>query len=310
MPDSGPINRRQFLAYSAVLAAAASLPLGLNAKETMRSRFIPGTSESLPVVGLGAPDIFKVLPPEGKSLPKAVIKAMVDLGGRIIDTPPFFRSGDPVIGELLTEMGLQQELFLTGKITVSGKQAGIAHLERTERILNKRPMDLLMVHNMRDMQNHWPTLRAWKEQGRVRYIGVSRTRTTDFSELERFMKNEKPDFLMIGYSIAQQGPAERVLPLAADTGIAVIVAEAFKASVDGGFFGLVAKQELPEWVTDFDCESWAQFSLKYILSNPAVTSIVTETSKVHHAVDNMRAGYGRLPDEHTRHRMSAYLNSL
>ncbi len=310
MPDSGPINRRQFLAYSAVVAAAASLPLRLNAKETMRTRFIPGTSESLPVVGLGAPDIFKKLPPEGKSLPKAVIRAMVDLGGRLIDTPPFFRSGDPVIGELLTEMGLQQELFLTGKITVSGKQAGIAHLERTERILNKRPMDLLMVHNMRDMQNHWPTLRDWKEQGRVRYIGVSRTRTTDFSELERFMKNEKPDFLMIGYSIAQQGPAERILPLAADTGIAVIVAEAFKASVDGGFFGLVANKELPEWVTDFDCESWAQFSLKYILSNPAITSVVTETSKVHHAVDNMRAGYGRLPDELTRHRMSAYFNSL
>jgi len=292
------------------LAAAASLPFQLLARESMRTRLIPGTDEYLPVVGLGAPDIFKKLPPEGKSLPKAVIQAMVDLGGRIIDTPPFFRSGDPVIGELLTEMGLQKKLFLTGKITVSGKQAGIAHLERTERVLNKRPVDLLMVHNMRDMENHWPTLRAWKEAGRVRYIGVSRTRTTDFSELEAFMKNEKPDFLLIGYSITQQGPADRILPLAADSGIAVVAAEAFKASEDGGFFGLVANQELPEWVTDFDCESWAQFSLKYILSNPAITSVVTETSKVHHAVDNMRAGYGRLPDEATRQRMSVYLNSL
>jgi len=310
VPDSGSINRRQFLTHSAVLAAAASLPFQLLARESMRTRLIPGTDEYLPVVGLGAPDIFKKLPPEGKSLPKAVIQAMVDLGGRIIDTPPFFRSGDPVIGELLTEMGLQKKLFLTGKITVSGKQAGIAHLERTERVLNKRPMDLLMVHNMRDMENHWPTLRAWKEEGRVRYIGVSRTRTADFSELETFMKNEKPDFLLIGYSITQQGPAERILPLAADSGIAVIAAEAFKASEDGGYFGLVAKQELPEWVADFDCESWAQFSLKYILSNPAITSIVTETRKVHHVVDNMRAGYGRLPDEATRQRMSRHLMSL
>jgi diketogulonate reductase-like aldo/keto reductase len=308
--DSSSINRRQFLTYSATLAAAASLPFSLNAQETMRTRLIPGTGESLPVVGLGSPDIFKKIPPEGKSLPKAVIQAMVDLGGRLIDAPAFFRSGDPVLGEILTEMDLQQQLFLTGKITVSGKQAGIEHLERTERILNKRPMDCLMIHNMREMETHWPTLKAWKESGRVRYIGVSRTRTTDFSALEKFMKVEKPDFLLIGYSITQQGPANRILPLAADIGTAVIAAEAFKASEDGGFFGMVAKQELPDWTADFDCESWAQFSLKYILSNPAITSIVTETRKVHHVIDNMRAGYGRLPDQTTRQRMSAYLHSL
>jgi diketogulonate reductase-like aldo/keto reductase len=310
VPDSGSINRRQFLTHSAVLAAAASLPLRLLAQESMRTRLIPGTDEYLPVVGLGAPDIFKTLPPEGKSLPKAVIQAMVDLGGRVIDTPAFFKSGDPVIGEILTEMALQQKLFLTGKITVSGKQAGIEHLERTEKILNKRPMDCLMIHNMREMKTHWPTLKAWKESGRVRYIGVSRTRERDFSALEAFMKAEKPDFLLIGYSINQQGPADRILPLAADIGTAVIAAEAFKASEDGGFFGMVANQELPEWVKDFDCESWAQFSLKYILSNPAITSVVTETRKVHHVIDNMRAGYGRLPDEATRQRMSRHLMSL
>jgi len=292
------------------LAAAASLPLGLFAQESMRTRPIPGTNEYLPVVGLGAPDIFISLPPEGKSLPKAVIQAMVDQGGRIIDTPAFFRSGDPVIGELLTEMGLQQELFLTGKITVNGKQEGIAHLERTERNLNKRPMDLLLIHNMRDMDNHWPTLKEWKETGRVRYIGVSRTRTEDFSALEKFMKEESPDFIMTGYSITQQGPAERILPLAADSGIAVIGAEPFKAFEDGAFFSVVAGKPLPDWVSEFDCESWAQFSLKYILSNPAITSVVTETSKVHHVVDNMRAGYGRLPDEATRQRMSRHLMSL
>ena len=137
----------------------------------------------MPVVGLGAPDIFKQLPPEGIDLPKSVIQAMVDLGGTLIDTPPFFRPDVPIIGNLLTEMGLQNELFLTGKITVSGKDEGIAHLEKTEKNLNKRPVDLLMVHNMREMQHHWPTLKDWKEQGRVRYIGVSRTRTKDFSAL-------------------------------------------------------------------------------------------------------------------------------
>ena len=276
----------------------------------MRTRLIPGTDEPLPVVGLGAPDIFKRLPPEGVGLPKSVIQAMVDLGGTLIDTPPFFRPDVPVIGSILTEMGLQNDLFLTGKITVSGKEEGIAHLEKTERSLNKRPLDVLMVHIMREMHLHWPTLKDWKEQGRVRYIGVSRTRTEDFGTLEKFMKEEKPDFLMIGYSVTQQGPAERILPLAQDTGVAVIAAEPFKAFEDGAFFSVVAGKPLPTWASEFDCESWAQFSLKYILGNPAITSVVTETSKVRHVVDNMRAGYGRLPDEATRERMSEYLLSL
>jgi diketogulonate reductase-like aldo/keto reductase len=304
------LSRRRFLAQSAALAVAATLPVASFAEESMRTRLIPGTNESLPVVGLGAPDIFTNLPPEGAELPKAVIQAMVDLGGRLLDTNPFFRPDVPVIGQLLSEMNLQTELFLTGKITVSGKQEGINHLERTVANLNKRPMDLLMVHNMRDLENHWPTLKDWKEEGRVRYIGVSRTRTEDFAPLEKFMKNEQPDFLMIGYSITQQGPAERILPLAADSGVAVIGAEPFKALDDGSYFKVVAGKPLPAWTSEFDCESWAQFSLKYILSNPAITSVVTETSKVKHVIDNMRAGYGRLPDEATRRRMSDYFLSL
>lgn len=286
------------------------MPIGSFAKETMRARLIPGTDEALPVVGLGAPDIFIKIPPEGKELPKAVIQTMVDLGGRVIDTPPWFRPDVPVIGEILTEMGLQDELFLTGKITVPGKQAGIEHLEKTVRNLNKRPIDCLMVHNMRGLADHWPTLKDWKEAGRVRYIGVSLTRTTDFSGLEKFMSDERPDIIMPGYSITQQGPAERVLPLAADIGIAVITAEPFKAREDGAYFDIVAGKTLPEWASEFDCETWAQFSLKYILSHPAVTCVVTETRQVKHVIDNMRAGYGRLPDEATRQRMSDYFLSL
>ncbi len=310
MSSDVELSRRKFLVHSATIAVAATLPGSVLASSSIRTRRIPGTQEYLPVVGLGAPDIFKKIPPEGADLPKSVIQAMVDLGGTLIDTPPFFRPDVPAIGSLLTEMGLQNDLFLTGKITVSGKEAGIAHLEKTERNLNKRPVDLLMVHNMREMHFHWPTLKAWKEQGRVRYIGVSRTRTRDFGPLEKFMKEEKPDFLMIGYSVTQQGAAERILPLAKDSGVAVIAAEPFKAFEDGAFFSEVAGKPLPAWASEFDCESWAQFSLKYILSNPAITSVVTETSKVKHVIDNMRAGYGRLPDEATRQKMSDYLSSM
>ena len=276
----------------------------------MRTRPIPGTGEMLPVVGLGAPTIFSTLPPEGKALPKSVIQAMVDAGGTFIDTPAFFRPDVPIIGELLSEMELQQDLFLAGKITVSGKQEAIRHLERTERSLNKRPMDLLLIHNMRDMQNNWPTLKDWKEAGRVRYIGVSLTRNADYVELERFMKTERPDFIMTGYSIFHPLAAETALPLAADLGIAVVIAEPFKAAEDGAVFNIVAGKSLPAWATEFDCETWAQFSLKYILSNPAVTCVVTETSKVGHAADNMQAGFGRLPDEAMRRRMSDHLLSL
>lgn len=311
------LNRRQFVLSTAALTA---LPLGLypgtttaaaaTKPEEMLTRAIPGTNESLPVVGLGSPNAFITMPPEGKELAMSLVRTMMEMGGRVIDAPPFFRADDPVLGQVLTEMNIQDKLFLTGKITVSGRQEGIAHLERTSRYLNKHPMDLLMVHNMRDMENHWPTLKQWKDEGKVRYIGVSRTRETDFRPLENFMRKEKPDFILTGYSITQQGPAKRVLPLAADMGIAAIGAEAFKATNDGAFFSLVAGKPLPEWTEDFDCESWAQFSLKYILSNPAITTVVTETNKVKHVIDNMRAGYGRLPDQVTRKRMSEHLLGL
>jgi len=304
------MSRRKFLAQSAALAAATAVPFAASAKESMRPRAIPGTDERLPVVGLGAPQMFYKLPPEGKELPESVIQAMVDTGGTVIDTPPFFRPDPPVIGEFLTDMGLQDDLFLIGKVTVSGKQAGIDHLEKLVQNLHKRPIDALLVHNMREMDNHWPTLKQWKEEGKVRYIGVSRTRTTEFAPLEKFIKEESPDFLMIGYSVTQQEPAERVLPLALDHGVAVIGAEAFKAFEDGAFFDVIAGTPLPDWTSEFDCESWAQFSLKYILSNPAMTCVVTETGSVKHIIDNVRAGYGRLPDEKTRQRMSDFLLSL
>jgi len=321
MNNSKSLNRRSFIARSTALAAgAATVPFGLTGctqntvganLNQMRTRAIPGTNEYLPVVGMGAPEQFITMPEEGKELPMSLVRTMMEHGGRVIDAPAFFRHPeDPVLGQLLTEMNLQNELFLTGKITVSGKQEGIAHIERISRYLNKSPMDLLMIHNMRELKTHWPTLKQWKEEGKVRYIGVSRTRTTDFTELEAFMKAEKPDFLLIGYSITQQGPADRILPLAADIGTAVIGVEAFKATDDGAFFKVVAGKELPEWAAEFDCETWAQYSLKYILSNPAITTVVVETSKTKHVIDNMRGGYGRLPDQAMRKRMADHLLAM
>lgn len=313
------LNRRTFLASSAMAAASCALPMGCSAaQETMLARAIPGTDETLPVMGLGAADPLNILPPEGKELPISLLNTMVENGGRFLDTSPFFRPDPPIVGQLLTELNLQSELFLTAKITVDGKEAGIEHIERSMANLNKQPMDLLMVHNMRDMHLHWPTINDMKAAGRTRYTGVSLGRPgasaynnyATFHALEAFMRAENPDFIMIPYSIHHQETAERILPLAMDMGTAVVIIEAFKTDDDGGLFGLVGGKELPEWAAEFDCESWAQFSLKYIVSHPAVTCIITETSKASHVKDNMRAGYGRLPDEAMRKKMSDYLLSL
>jgi diketogulonate reductase-like aldo/keto reductase len=312
------INRRDFISRSAALAAACSAPGLALAEEKILARPIPGTDELLPVVGMGAPQAFIEMPPEGDAIPRALIHELMRHGGTVIDTPAFNRGSDPVLGPLLTEMGIQDDLFLIGKITVNGKQEGIAHLEWIAHLLNKRPIDLLLVHNMRDLENNWATLRDWKEAGRVRYIGVSLSRPgqQEFNnyavngDLERFMKAERPDFIMVPYSIHIPEVGERVLPLAADSGIAVVGIEAFKTNTDGSYFGLVADEELPDWAAEFDCETWAQFQLKWILGNPAMTCVVTETSKPHHAEDNMRAGLGRLPDQDMRERMSEYLLAL
>lgn len=310
MPNHNEMNRREFLAQSAALAAAASLPVVSCAQETMRTRLIPGTNEALPVVGLGAPEPFIEMTEAGKELPKALVQTMLDMGGTVMDTPAFFRPDPPILGEILQEMGLVDDLFLTTKITVNGKEEGKAHLEKAVANLNKRPMDLLMIHNMREMDLHWPTLREWKESGRARYIGVSLTRNDDYVALEKFMQAEKPDFILTGYSVNNALAEETALPMAADLGIAVLIAEGFKAIEDGGIFEQVSGMEVPEWAAEFDCESWAQFALKYIISNPAVTCVLTETSKPNHVIDNMRAGYGGLPDAAQRKRMREFIVAL
>lgn len=312
------VNRRKFLQQSATLAAATSLPLGAFAQHAMPvgdivKRYIPGTHEALPVVGLGAPAIFTNYPEEGgKELSHSVLKTFMDAGGRLCDTNPFFRPNDPVFGEIMTEMGnLQDDLFLTAKITVPGKEAGIAHLNRSLNALRKDPIDLAMVHNMNDMSNNWGTMKDFKAEGRARYIGVSLTRNTDYTALTDFMKAETPDVVMTGFSITQQGPAEQdVMAIAQDLGIAVIAVEPFKALDDGAFFSMVSGVEIPEFAKEIGIESWAQYSLKWILGEPAMTAVVMETSTPRHVVDNLTAAYGEFPDQATRKKMSDFLLDL
>jgi len=323
MPFSRSINRRQFLGHSALAAASVS-PLSALAQHAkpegnIVKRAIPGTDETIPVVGIGGPRIFFEYPEEGgKAHSQAVLQAMIDMGGNFCDTPAYFEAdvADPVFGEIMNDMGgLQEELFLTTKIALPnvavGREAGIANAERAFNYLGKNPMDMMFVHNMHDMENKYPIVKEYKEEGKARYIGVSRTLEPDFTELKEFMQTEQPDVVMIGFSPYQQGPEEQdVMAIAQDLGIAMIGVEPFKAGDDGALFGKVAGVEVPEFAKEMGIQSWAQYAIKWILGNPAMTSVVMETSRVSHVVDNMTAAYGEFPDQAMRKKMSDFLLAL
>lgn len=325
MSFSKPISRRKFINRTAAVAVSSALPLLVScagrpaSAGNIVSRTIPGTQESLPVVGLGAPDIFRAYGKDGgKELSQQVLQTMIDMGGRLCDAPAFFAPGmpDPVFGEIMNDLGgVQKDLFLTNKISTprstSGREAAFAEAEWAIKFLDKDPIDLLLVHNMKDIENMYPVAKELKDDGRTRYIGVSRTRTTDFNALKDFMKKERPDFVLVGFSPFQQKPEEQeVMAIAQDLGIAMVAVEAFKAGGDGLFFSKVAGVEIPDFAKEIGIESWAQYSLKWILGNPAMTSVVVETSKPHHVVDNMTAAYGDFPDQALRKRMSDYLLNL
>jgi len=329
MSDIKQVSRREFMGYGAAAAATAIIPgcagtasslpgAAVVTPKDIIMRNIPGTNEFLPAVGIGAPNMFYKHPEEGKENGLAVLRELVKQGCKVIDTPPFFRPDPPVVGELLTELDIQDDMFLVTKIPVfvTGREASLDHLTTAIKNLNKSgPMDLVMSHNMGDIDNHWPLLSEWKEAGKIRYTGVSYVNLPDYSPLINFMKAEKPDFIMVGYSVLVNGLEDDVLPLAQDLGIATLIASPFSGpgkggQGQGGVFKKVANTKLPEWAAEYDINSWAQFALKYVVSNPAVTSAVMETSTVSRIVDNMGAAYGRLPGAAGRRKMRDFITSL
>lgn len=289
-------------AFCGLIAAAALLPrvkLASASEGTMRRRPIPATGETLPVIGLGTSDEFETAGPNLDAL-REVLRRFHELGGTLVDTAPIYGNAESVIGGLVEDLELADKLFLATKVRTSGRQAGLEQMQRSRELLGKHPLDLMQVHSLVDWPTQLRNLRRWKEEGRVRYIGVTHSRVSAFDELEKVMKSEPLDFVQLNYSFTEPQAEQRLLPLAADRGMAVMVNRPFE---NGALFGAVRDRSLPEWAAEFDCESWAQFSLKYILSHPAVTYVIPATSNPEHLVDNMGAGTGRLPDEATRRRM-------
>jgi aryl-alcohol dehydrogenase-like predicted oxidoreductase len=274
----------------------------------MHTRAIPRSGEPLPVVGVGTWQTFDVAPdaPARAEL-KDVLRLLVETGGSVVDSSPMYGRAETVAGDLAAELGLRDKLFFATKVWTSGREAGIRQMEESLRLMRTQRMDLMQVHNLLDVATHAKTLREWKSAGRIRYAGITHYHAGAYSELEKLVRTGEWDFAQFNYSMAEREAEQRLLPLCAEAGVAVIVNRPFS---QGGLFPKVRGRQLPAWAAEFDCSSWAQFFLKYLLGHPAVTCVIPGTQRVAHLRDNTRAGMGRLPDAATRKKMVEYLQRL
>lgn len=276
-------------------------------------RPIPKTGELLHAVGLGTWQTFDVGGDAGgRAAAREVLGRFVKAGGQMVDSSPMYGSSESVVGDLVADLGVEKSLFLATKVWSSGREAGIRQMEESMRrmrtlTLNPRAMDLMQVHNLTDVNTQLKTLREWKAQGRIRYLGITHYHEGAYSELERLIKSEQLDFAQFNYNVVTTAAEERLLPVCAEYRTAVIVNRPFE---EGELFRRVKGRELPKWVQEFDCNSWAQFFLKFILAHPAVTCAIPATRNPDYLVDNMGAALGRLPDAAMRRRMVQYMRSL
>ena len=271
-------------------------------------RSIPRSGEQLPVLGLGTYIVLDV-PPGASELPelKEVLKTFTAGGARLIDSSPMYGRAEAVVGELVAAANLRESVFLATKVWTSGRDAGVRQMQDSLRLMRTQRIDLMQVHNLLDLATHTKTLNEWKAAGTLRYVGITHYHAGAYRELEKLLKTREYDFVQFNYSLAEREAEQRLLAVAAETGTAVIINRPF---AQGELFGKVKGRDVPAWATQFDCDSWAQFFLKYIIAHPAVTCVIPGTGKVLHMTDNLKAGAGRLPDERTRKRMVELIQSF
>ena len=300
-----PWSRRELLKLA--LAAGMAPTISLAEGKHMISRKIPGSGELLPVIGLGTYNVFDVdSTPANIEQSSAVIDLLTEKGGSLIDSSPMYNRAEKVVGDVIESRNNRDSLFLATKVWTDGKSSGERQMARSAELMNTDVIDLMQVHNLRDLDTHMASIRDWQASGRIRYNGVTHYTRSALDDLEQAMKSHKPDFIQINYSLLEREADQRVLPLALDLGIAVLINRPF---VTGGLFRAVSGQSLPEWSSAF-AASWGQFFLKFIISHPAVTCVIPATSKLHHMIDNLGAGFGELPDADTRNRMIQFVTAL
>jgi len=307
MPDTPSSARRRAL----TCLAAALLPMTTLAQPNDKSllkRKIPKGGEALPVVGIGTWQTFDVGPkaPERAELTD-VLRLFAELGGSVIDSSPMYGESERVVGDLTAQLGNRDKFFFATKVWTTGRDAGIREMERSLKLMRAARMDLMQVHNLLDLATHEKTLQEWKSAGKIRYLGITHYHAGAHAELERLVRSKRYDSVQFNYSMAEREAEARLLPACLDSGAAVIVNRPFAMA---NLFGRVKGKPLPPWCADFDCASWAQFFLKYLIGHPAVTCVIPGTRRVAHLKDNLQAGMGRLPDAAMRRRMVQYFESL
>jgi len=260
------------------------------------------------VIGLGTWQTFDVGGDAiGRAQAREVLARFVAAGGQMVDSSPMYGSSEAVVGELATGLSVEKSLFLATKVWTSGRDAGIRQMEESMRRMRASRIDLMQVHNLTDVNTQLKTLREWKEQGRIRYLGITHYHEGAYAELERLIKSEQLDFAQFNYNVVSTAAEAHLLPICAERKTAVIVNRPFE---EGALFRTVKGKDLPKWAEEFDCDSWARFFLKFILSHPAVTCAIPATRNPDYLVDNMGAALGRLPDVAMRLRMVQHMRSL
>jgi diketogulonate reductase-like aldo/keto reductase len=268
----------------------------------MLTKPIPTTGEALPVIGMGTWQTFNVGAAPGERKPlEEVLAEFSRAGGKLIDSSPMYGDSEEVLGDLSAKLGLRQKLFIATKVWIEGATAGVRQMEASMRKLRADPIDLMQVHNLVDVDTQLQTLTEWKRSGRLRYIGVTHYTASAYDAVAKVIASHKVDFLQINYSVKEREAEQRLLPMAKERGIAVIANRPFAG---GELFRRLAGKPVPTWAAEIDCASWSQLMLKFVVSHPAITCAIPATSKVEHLRDNMKAGFGRLPDEKLRLRIA------
>ncbi len=301
-----PLSRRAVLKWVGFAVGGAVLDRegAMASPDSMISRKIPKSGEPLPAVGLGTYRTFDVTGSAEREQAKEVMRDFARLGGRVVDSSPMYGEAESVIGDVITQLDIVRQLFLATKVWTTGRDAGIEQARESMRRMKTNKLDLIQVHNLLDVDTHLSWLKEWKQAAQVRYIGVTHYTEGSYAALEKYVSSKQVDFVQFNYSMAERGAEKSLLPAASASGTAVIVNRPFaKASL----FDRVKGRRLPDWASEFDATSWAQFFLKYILAHPAVTCVIPATRNPKHLADNMLAGRGRLPDEKMRQRMVAFL---
>src|SRR4030095_54227 len=276
--------------------------------QPINRRPIPVSGEMIPVGGLGTWRTFDAgNSKERRAALLEVLKTLVQKGASVIDSSPMYGISEAVVGDLSGQLNIRSNLFLATKVWTSGKEEGISQMNQSFGKMRTDKMDLMQVHNLVDVHTHLKTLRSWKDQGKIKYFGITHYVPSAYPEMMSLIKTEKPDFVQCCYNIATRDAEKELLPLAKEKGIAVLINRPFE---EGKLFNVVKGHALPSWGKEYGIASWAQFFLKFIISHSAVTCTIPGTSKALHLEDNLRAATGTLPDEKTRNKMADYFAAM